>query len=67
MMPEITGMDLHAALAKMAPDQADRIVFMTGGAFTTRAREFLGEVRNARLEKPFDVNTLRALIYSLLR
>jgi len=67
MMPEITGMDLHAALHAMAPDQADRIVFMTGGAFTTRAREFLGEVRNARLEKPFDVNTLRALIYSLMR
>jgi signal transduction histidine kinase len=67
MMPEITGMDLHAALKKIDPAQADRIVFMTGGAFTSRAREFMGEVRNPRLDKPFDVNTLRALIYSLLR
>lgn len=67
MMPEITGMDMHAALTVAAPDQAESIVFMTGGAFTSRAREFLGEVRNPRLEKPFDVNTLRALIYSRLR
>lgn len=62
MMPVTTGMDLHAELARSAPDQAERIVFLTGGAFTPRARAFLDEVPNTRLEKPFDIRTLRELV-----
>ena len=39
MMPEMTGMDLYAELEQLAPDQAARMVFVTGGAFTAaRAR-----------------------------
>ena len=62
MMPELTGMDLHAELEKIAPDQASRMVFMTGGAFTPRAREFLERVPNARVEKPIDFQNLRVLL-----
>jgi CheY-like chemotaxis protein len=67
MMPQMTGMDLHAELARLAPDQAQRMLFFTGGAFTERARSFLDEVENLRLEKPFDAVTLRTLIASRLR
>jgi signal transduction histidine kinase len=67
MMPEVTGMDLHAEVLRLAPDQADKIVFMTGGAFTSRAREFLDKVPNPRIEKPFKVTVLRALVHSLLQ
>jgi PAS domain S-box-containing protein len=67
MMPQMTGMDLHAELARLAPDQAERMLFFTGGAFTERARSFLDEVDNLRLEKPFDAVTLRTLIASRLR
>ena len=66
MMPEMTGMDLHEELMRLAPDQASKMVFMTGGAFTPRAREFLDRVPNQRIEKPFEVQNLRALIQSLL-
>ena len=38
------------------------MVFMTGGAFTTHARDFLDRVPNARVDKPFDVRALRALV-----
>ena len=38
MMPELTGMELHQELREIAPDQADRMVFLTGGAFTPSAR-----------------------------
>ena len=31
MMPEMTGMELYAALNQSTPDQARRMVFMTGG------------------------------------
>jgi PAS domain S-box-containing protein len=67
MMPQMTGMDLHAALAQLAPDQAQRMLFFTGGAFTERARSFLDQVENLRLEKPFDATTLRTLIATRLR
>ena len=66
MMPEITGIELYARLRDIAPDQADAIVFLTGGAFTRQAREFLELVPNRRLEKPFDPTELRALISELV-
>jgi len=67
MMPEMTGMDLHAELSRRAPAMARRMVFLTGGAFTARAREFLDGVQNARVEKPFDPEGLRGLVGSLLQ
>lgn len=62
MMPQMTGMELYAELSRIAPDQANRIIFLTGGAFTTRARAFLDENPNQRIEKPFDTSHLRAMI-----
>jgi signal transduction histidine kinase len=62
LMPEVTGMELHAELVRVAPDQARRMVFLTAGAFTPRGREFLNEVENLRIEKPFDVAALEAAL-----
>jgi CheY-like chemotaxis protein len=62
MMPLMTGMEFHLRLATLAPEQADRIVFMTGGAFTPRAREFLARLPNLRLEKPFDLAHVLAMV-----
>jgi nitrogen-specific signal transduction histidine kinase/CheY-like chemotaxis protein len=67
MMPEMTGMDLYAELARAVPEQADRVVFVTGGAFTARAREFLERVPNARVEKPIDFQNLKLLLRNLRR
>lgn len=39
----------------------ERMVFMTGGAFTPQAKAFLARVANERVEKPFDSKKLRAL------
>ncbi len=61
MMPEMSGMDLHHALALAVPEQAERMVFVTGGAFTEAAREFLSRVPNDRLEKPFTQSELDAV------
>jgi signal transduction histidine kinase len=65
MMPEISGMELHQRLQKMAPDQAERMIFVTGGAFTTAAREFLDRVPNPRIEKPVEATNLLALVAGL--
>ncbi|GHG78306.1 hypothetical protein GCM10012319_28680 [Comamonas sp. KCTC 72670] len=62
MMPEMTGMDLYDALSQVSPRAAERIVFITGGAFTSTARQFLERVGNPRVEKPFDPEALRQVI-----
>jgi PAS domain S-box-containing protein len=66
MMPEMTGMELHAELLRTHPDTAARMVFLSGGAFTGAAREFLHRVPNRHIEKPFDPQQLRDLIRQLL-
>jgi hypothetical protein len=43
------------------------VVFMTGGAFTPRAREFLARLPNLRIEKPFDLNYILAMISAQLQ
>ena len=66
MMPEITGMELHAEISQRAPQQASRVVFMTGGAFTPNARDFLESVSNRRIDKPFDVATIRRVVRDMI-
>jgi PAS domain S-box-containing protein len=67
MMPEMTGIDLFEELRRTAPEQAERMVFLSGGAFTARAQAFLKRVPNAYLEKPFTIEELNKLIEMLVR
>lgn len=62
MMPEMTGADLHAVLTETAPDQAKRIIFITGGAFSPSSQRFLEDVPNLCFEKPCDIQKLRSAI-----
>jgi PAS domain S-box-containing protein len=54
--------DLYAQLLALAPDQAARVTFVTRGIPDSFEREFLDQVANPHLEKPFDVRALRALL-----
>jgi signal transduction histidine kinase len=64
MLPGMSGMDLVNELQRSAPDAAARVVFMTAGAFTPRARRFLEGARHPWLAKPFDRDQLLAAIGS---
>jgi PAS domain S-box-containing protein len=66
MMPDLSGMDLFAWLRDRSSDAANRVVFMTGGAFTTRASEFLAAVKPPTLNKPFGAARLQADIATLI-
>ncbi len=66
MMPEMSGMDLHQELSLHLPGMTERMVFMTGGAFTPDARAFLERIENPRLEKPFSTQELQQLARELL-
>jgi CheY-like chemotaxis protein len=62
MMPGMSGIELFAALKARMPGMEERLVFMTGGAFTVEAEAFLEEVSNARVEKPFDFASVDRLL-----
>jgi DNA-binding NtrC family response regulator len=67
MMPHMTGMDLHAALLEGAPDQAERMIFLSGGAYTAAAQSFLQAIRNQHLTKPFETRQLLEIVNERLR
>jgi CheY-like chemotaxis protein len=67
MMPQVTGMDLYDELCRIAPDQAKKMIFLSGGAFTERAREFLEGLANPCVEKPFELANLLELIADAAR
>jgi PAS domain S-box-containing protein len=62
MMPEISGSEVYKRLLDIDPEQAKRVVFITGGAFTASAQRFLDSVPNPRLGKPFEMENLRTLL-----
>ncbi len=62
MMPEMSGIELYGELKARFPAYTQRVVFMTGGAFTSQARQALEELGVPRLEKPFTEGALRQAI-----
>jgi two-component system, cell cycle sensor histidine kinase and response regulator CckA len=62
MMPDVTGADVYDAVRAENAGAAQRIVFVTGGAFTQNATEFLKSVPNRRIEKPFSRSSIEAII-----
>jgi two-component system cell cycle sensor histidine kinase/response regulator CckA len=62
MMPGMSGVDLYEELSRRFPQYTQRVVFLSGGAFTPVTRAFLERVGNPRMEKPFDQRCLRELV-----
>jgi PAS domain S-box-containing protein len=55
MMTGMTGIELAERLTAAAPELANRLVLMTGGAFSPAARDFVMRHRERTVEKPFDI------------
>jgi PAS domain S-box-containing protein len=66
MMPRMNGVQLHDEVARFSPELADRMLFITGGAFTPAARDFLEGRQNRILEKPFDARSLMRAVQERL-
>jgi CheY-like chemotaxis protein len=62
MMPGLTVAELFARICEQCPGLDRRVVFMTGGAFTDAARDFLAKANATVLEKPFAPAYLREVV-----
>jgi PAS domain S-box-containing protein len=62
MMPTMSGVELHARIGHFAPHVARRMIFLTAGAFTEKARAFLATGDVTWFEKPIDPERLREIV-----
>ncbi|HTM46007.1 MAG TPA: response regulator [Polyangiaceae bacterium] len=62
MMPDMNGMEFYMALNKRWPEVTARVVFMSGGSYVRELDDFLGNVPNRHLKKPFSSDELRLLV-----
>ena len=58
-------MELFRRVVAHRAEHARRFVFMTGGAYTAAATEFMEQTTGRHLLKPFDVATVEALFVEL--
>lgn len=62
MMPDLTGPELHALVQRFAPEQAARMIFMTGAAFSSADWAFLETTAHPTLRKPFVLEAVRDVV-----
>jgi signal transduction histidine kinase/CheY-like chemotaxis protein len=66
MMREMSGVELWHEIERLSKEQAARVVFISGGAFTPEAEHFLRTTRNPSLGKPFDLAVVQATVDRLV-
>jgi DNA-binding NarL/FixJ family response regulator len=59
-------MEFYERLLEWDPDEARRVVFLSGGAVTAKIGDFIRSVPNLHVEKPFEVATLLEAVQQVL-
>ncbi|MEZ4438445.1 MAG: ATP-binding protein [Polyangiaceae bacterium] len=67
MMPNMDGPRFYEALRAVRPELLPRVVFVSGGSFTARARSFVSSTQNRMLQKPIAVEDLEAVVAAVAR
>ncbi len=65
MMPDVSGPKVFDAIARDYPTLVPRFAFMTGGAFTERAQDFLERYHGRRVDKPFTIGEIEQLLVEI--
>jgi PAS domain S-box-containing protein len=66
MMPNMTGVELFDRLEQLAPEQAVRVIFLSGGVFTPQTQARLEAAGNPQLQKPVGTQELRTCVANLV-
>ena len=62
MMPTLSGMGFYRLVQQSHPGLPQRFVFLTGGAVTDEAKEFLRDVGNPVSKKPLSIAEIMSLV-----
>jgi len=67
MMPEMSAAEVWDRLAQSQPELLERVVLLTGGAFTREAQAFVDRSGAPVVDKPFSARTLRDAVRQQLK
>lgn len=67
VMPDLDGADLYHALQRDYPNLCHRVVFISGGAFTTRTRDFVQQTKVHVIQKPPRAHALESAVRDITR
>jgi CheY-like chemotaxis protein len=62
MMPDVSGIEVYRFLEERNQGEEERIIYLTGGAFTPASQQFLSEIDSALIRKPFTRDEVRRAI-----
>ncbi len=65
-MPDLGGIDVHEWITTFRPELAKRVLFISGGAFTERARAFLAKSQCRLLRKPFELTAIADVVAEII-
>jgi len=65
-MPGLSGVELHAAVARDHPRLAKRFILVSGDALRPEMREFVDRTGVPVLAKPFDIREMMRLVQAIL-
>jgi PAS domain S-box-containing protein len=61
-MPDVNGADVYQYIAEHYPNREQDIIFMSGGVYTQELMDFIANINNKHLEKPFSSKILLSMI-----
>lgn len=67
VMPDVSGPAFYATIAERWPNLVERLLFMSGGAFTPSTMAFMAQRGTSVLSKPFEIPELKRLIRQHMR
>ncbi len=65
MMPEMDGAAVYAEIEHRFPSLVNRVVFCSGGAFTSRTKEVVEHSRRPLVEKPLTLEAFEAVLRTI--
>ncbi len=66
-MPRMGGREFYSQLRQLGTDATEKIIFLSGGAYTDEIESFLASVPNRTVSKPFDAEELLGVIAGMTR
>ncbi|MEZ4846328.1 MAG: ATP-binding protein, partial [Bdellovibrionota bacterium] len=66
MMPEMNGVELYEKMTTLLPEMMPKFAFMTGGAFTQSAIDFISSGSLKKIDKPFTPAALKIFVKQML-
>ena len=67
MMPDLSGVDVYKHVAARYPGVEKKIVFISGGALSRDIEQFLRQVPNELITKPFSPQRIRDIVTALCK